>query len=194
MLVKTAGVKHMVSLNCQIFKKNIQNFPSSTGFDIIWRPQGPLLKSRTWMTLQFLKVIYQALETYAASLTSVSSAALLVSTAFFLKKLPDPDCLTILATIMTNIGPLWIGYSKIQFFTDIWHPFCRRLLRPAFVIFLKIGWWNSNAQTSETHWCLHYNLKVIFRWSPRPLKYIKTGRKTLYSDLNVYFIFLIFPS
>ena len=58
------------------------------------------------MTLQFLKVIYQALETYAASLTSVSSAASLVSTAFFLKKLPDPDCLIILATKMTNTGPL----------------------------------------------------------------------------------------
>ena len=50
-----------------------------------------------------------------------------------------------------------------------------------YVTFLKTGWWNSNAQTSVTHWYLHYNQKVIFRWSPRPSKYIKTGRKTLYN-------------
>ena len=96
------------------------------------------------MTLQSSKVIFQALETSAASLTSVSSATSLASTAstalFSQKKLPDPDCLIILATKMTNTGPLlWIGSSKIQFFTDIWYPFCRRLLRPAYVTFLKTG-------------------------------------------------------
>ena len=41
-----------------------------------------LLNSRTWMTLQFSKVIFQALETSAASLTSVSSATLLALTAY----------------------------------------------------------------------------------------------------------------
>ena len=39
---------------------------------------------------------------------------------------------------MTNTGPFsWNGLSKMQFFTDIWYPFCRRLLRPADVTFLK---------------------------------------------------------
>ena len=55
-------------------------------------------------------------------------------------------------TQMTNASPfLWNGSSKIQFFTDIWYPFCRRLLRPAYVTFLKTGWWNSNFQTSRTN-------------------------------------------
>ena len=40
-----------------------------------------LLNSRTWMTLQSSKVIFQALETSAASLTSVTSATSLASTA-----------------------------------------------------------------------------------------------------------------
>ena len=40
-----------------------------------------LLNSRTWMTLQSSKVIFQALETSAASLTSVSSATSMASTA-----------------------------------------------------------------------------------------------------------------
>ena len=30
---------------------------------------------------------------------------------------------------------LWNGLSKITIFTDIWYPFCRRLLRPAYVNF-----------------------------------------------------------
>ena len=44
---------------------------------------------------------------------------------------------------------LWNGSSKIQFFTVIWYTFCWRLLRPVDVNFLKIGWWNSNVQTSK---------------------------------------------
>ena len=31
------------------------------------------------------------------------------------------------------------------------YPFCRRLLRPAYVDFLKTGCWNSNFQTSEIY-------------------------------------------
>jgi hypothetical protein len=39
---------------------------------------------------------------------------------------------------MTNTGPLlWNKSSKIQIFTDILYTFCRRLLRPADVTFLK---------------------------------------------------------
>jgi hypothetical protein len=90
--------------------------------------------------LESLKVIFQALETSAASDISVLYNLAGLYSPFFLKKLPDPDFLIILATKMTNTGPLvWIESSKLQFFTDIWYPFCQRLLRPAFVIFLKIG-------------------------------------------------------
>ena len=56
----------------------------------------------------------------------------------FIKKFTDPDDFIIRSTQMTNISPfLWNASSKIQFFTDIWHSFCLRLLRPASVIFLK---------------------------------------------------------
>ena len=59
---------------------------------------------------------------------------------YFTKKLPDPDGWIIPGTKMTNTGPfLWNGSSKILIFTEIWYSFCRRLLRPADVIFLKNG-------------------------------------------------------
>ena len=45
-----------------------------------------------------------------------------------------------------------------------------RLLRPAYVTFLKTGWWNSNAQTSGIYRYLHYNLNVVFSWPPRSSK------------------------
>ena len=50
-----------------------------------------------------------------------------------------------------SLAPKWpiqVPLSNIQFFTDIWHYFCQRLLRPADVTFLKTGWWNPNAQYS----------------------------------------------
>jgi hypothetical protein len=46
------------------------------------------------MTLKTSLVIFQGLETSAASLTSVASAASLASTAIFPQKRPDPDGLT----------------------------------------------------------------------------------------------------
>ena len=53
------------------------------------------------------------------------------------------------STQMIKTSPfLWNGSSKSQFFTDIWYPFCWRLLRPVDVTFLKTGCWNSNVQTS----------------------------------------------
>ena len=86
-----------------------------------------LLNSRTWKTLKSTVVIFQALETSAASLTSAASATLLASTASkaqFPQKLPDPYGLIITRTKITNTGNfLWNGSSKIQFFTNIWHPF-----------------------------------------------------------------------
>ena len=71
----------------------------------------------------------------------------------FIKTLTDPDGWIIPGTQMTNTSSfLWNGSSKIQFFTDIWSSFCRRLLRPADVIFLKTGWWNTNVQTSVSRY------------------------------------------
>jgi hypothetical protein len=47
-----------------------------------------LLNSRAWMTLKTSVVIFQTLETSAASLTLVASATSLASTALFCKKTP----------------------------------------------------------------------------------------------------------
>ena len=70
----------------------------------------------------------------------------------FINFFTNPDGWIIPGTQMTNTSPfLWNGSSKIQFFTDIWYPFCWRLLRPAYVTFLKTGWWNSNFQTSAMY-------------------------------------------
>ena len=69
-----------------------------------------------------------------------------------IKKFTNPEGLIISSTQLTNASPfLWNGSSKIQFFTDIWSPFCWRLLRPADVIFLKTGWWNTIFFTSWSH-------------------------------------------
>ena len=93
-----------------------------------------LLNSRTWMMLKTSVVIFQALETSTASLTSAASATSLASTPYFLKNRPDPG------TKMTNTGHLlWNESSKPQFFTNIWYPFWQRLLRLAYVTFLKTG-------------------------------------------------------
>ena len=57
--------------------------------------------------------------------------------------------------------------------TESWKShwvFFRRLVRPAYVTFLKTGWWNSNGCTSGIHWCIYHNQKVVFRWSPRSSK------------------------
>ena len=62
---------------------------------------------------------------------------------------------------MTSTGPFsWDGSSKIQFFTGIWHLFCWRLLRPAYVTFLKTGCKYQNAMTSAIH-RTHYIYEII---------------------------------
>ena len=53
-------------------------------------------------------------------------------------------------------------------------------MRPAYVTFLKTGWWNSNDRTLGIHRCLHHNQKVVFRGSQRSSKYLKVIRNTLY--------------
>ena len=99
---------------------------------------------------------------------------------YFLKRNPYSYGLIINGTKMTNTSHfLWNG-SKIQFFINMWYTFWWRLLRPAYVTFSKTCWWNSNAQASKIHRYFHFDQKLVFRWSPWSLKYIKTGRKTLY--------------
>jgi hypothetical protein len=78
-----------------------------------------ILNSRTWKTLKSSVVIFQALKTSSASLTSAASAISLASTASkcqFPQKNPDPDDLIITGTKITNTGHFlveWIIKSPI---------------------------------------------------------------------------------
>ena len=78
-----------------------------------------LLNSRTWETLKSKVVIFQALETSPASLTSAAYATSLASTASIIKfpqKPPDPDGLIITGTKITITDNfLWNGSSKSNF-------------------------------------------------------------------------------
>ena len=101
------------------------------------------LNLRTWMTLKSSVVIFQELSPLQPQWPLWPH---------FIKKNTQHDGWINPSAQTTNNSPfLWNGSSKIQFFTDIWYPFCWRLLRPAYVTFLKTGWWNSNFQTSRTH-------------------------------------------
>ena len=99
--------------------------------------------SIAWMTLRSSLVIFQSLKPLQPQWPRQPH---------FIKKSTDLYGLIIPGTQMTNTSPfLWNGSSKIQFFANIWYSFCPRLLRPANVIFLKISWLNTNAQTSWSH-------------------------------------------
>ena len=63
-----------------------------------------------------------------------------------------------------------------------------QFLGPGYVIFLKTGWWNSNAQTSGIHRYLQFDQKVVFSWPQRSSNYIKSGRKTLYNRERVIMV------
>ena len=114
------------------------------------------LNSNAWMTLKSSVVIFQALKPLQPQWPQWPQQPQWPQwprQPHFIKKITDPDGLIISSTQMTNTSPfLWNGSSKIQFFTDIWYSFCRRLLRPADVIFLKTGWWNTNVQSSWTRY------------------------------------------
>jgi hypothetical protein len=56
------------------------------------------------MTLKTSLKLFQTLKTSAASLTLAASATSMASTALFPQKNPDPDCLIIIGTKMTNTG------------------------------------------------------------------------------------------
>ena len=104
------------------------------------------------MTLKSSVVIFQALEPLQHQWYQQPQQPQWPQQPHIIKIFTDSDCWIIPGTKMTNICPfLWNGSSKVQFFTNIWHSFCRWLLRPADVIFLKTGWWNTNVQTSWSH-------------------------------------------
>ena len=56
-------------------------------------------------------------------------------------------------------------------------PFLTEAVEASLCYFLKTGWWNSNAQTSEGHRYLHFDQKVVFRWPQRSSKYDKSGER-----------------
>ena len=54
-----------------------------------------------------------------------------------------------------------MNHQKSSFFTDIWYPFCWRLLRPAYITFLKNGYKCQNVITSGI--CrTHYIYEIIY--------------------------------
>ena len=70
-----------------------------------------------------------------------------------LKKPPDPDVLIITGTKITITGNvLWNESQKIQFFTNIWHPFWQRPLRPHEVKKVSNGGSGINSHYSGSHW------------------------------------------
>ena len=99
------------------------------------------MNSRTWMTLKSSVVIFQAvqlLQVHWPHLPLQHHWPLQPQKPYFTKLLPGPDGWIIPGTKMTNTGRFWLNESlKIQIFTDILYPFCQRLLRPAYVTFLK---------------------------------------------------------
>ena len=78
---------------------------------------------------------FQTLETSAASLTSSASAASLASTDSIVI-FPKIFLILMVWSSLAHTSPFLENKSwKIQFLTDIWGPFCQRLLRLAYVTF-----------------------------------------------------------
>ena len=113
------------------------------------------LNPGTWMTLQSSVVIFQALEPLQPQWPLQPQQPQWPQwpqQPHFIKIITETDGAIIPSTQMIKNSPfLWNGSSKIQFFTNIWFPFFRRLLRPADGTFLKTGWWNTNFPTSRSH-------------------------------------------
>jgi hypothetical protein len=144
---------------------------SSTSFqksNILWPKQPPIeqvlkfqninveLNSKTWMTLKSSVVIFQALKPLQPQWPRQPQQPQWPQwprQPHFIKMITHPDGWIIPTTKITNTSSfLRNRSSKIKRFTDIWYPYCQRLWRPAYVIFSKTGWWNSNFQTSWTHY------------------------------------------
>jgi hypothetical protein len=126
-------------------------YPKKTFFQIIKIK----VNSNAWMTLKSPVVIFKALKSLQPQWPPWPQQPQWPQwprQPHFIKKYTGSDDLIIPSTQMTNISPfLWNGSSKIQYFTDIWHSFCQRLLRPADVIFLKTGWRNTKFIISWSH-------------------------------------------
>ena len=100
------------------------------------------LNSRTWRTLEASVVNYKALETLQPQWPQQPQLPQWPPQTHFIKKFTDYDGWIIPGTQMTSNCPfLWNGSSKFQFFTDIWYPFCQRLLRLADVTFFEKQLW-----------------------------------------------------
>ena len=92
------------------------------------------LSSRTWMSLKSSVVIFQALEPLQPQWPQQPQQPQWPQWPH------ESDGWIIIGTQMTSTGSfLWNGSSKIQFFTGIWYFSCWRLLRPAYVTFLRTG-------------------------------------------------------
>ena len=115
-------------------------------YDILWFYPKKLffwnikikLNSNAWITLKSSAVIFQSSKPLQPQWPQWPQQPQWPRQPHFIKKFTDPDGLIISSTQLTNTSPfLWNGSSKIQFFTDIWDPFCQRLLRPSYATFLK---------------------------------------------------------
>ena len=90
------------------------------------------------MTLNSSVVIFQALKPLQPQWPQWPQQPQWPRQPHFIKNFTDPDGLIIPSTQMTTTSPfLWNRSSKIKFFTNNWYSFCRRLLRPANVIFFE---------------------------------------------------------
>ena len=109
------------------------------------------LKLNAWMTLKSSVVIFKALKPLQPQWPLWPQWPQWPQQPYFIKKFTDPD-------EWSSLLPKWptpvpfCGIDHQKFFTDIWYSFCRRLLRPANVIFLKSDWWNTNVQTFWTRY------------------------------------------
>ena len=167
-LVASGGLHICVSSTS--FQKNYMSWPQQPltekvqKFNMIFHDSTPKnffqnikikLNSNAWMTLKSSVVIFQALKPLQPQWPQWPQQPQWPQwprQPHFIKNFIDPDGLIIPSTQMTTTSPfLWNRLSKIKFFTNIWYSFCRRLLRPANVIFLKTGWWNTNIRTSWSH-------------------------------------------
>ena len=113
---------------------------------------------------------------YAASTASDGLwQPLTASKALFSQKNPDPDGLIITGTKITNTGHfLWNGSSKIQFFTNIWHPFWWRPLRPCEVKKVSNSGSGINVHYSGTHWASVFGRFVKTSGRARYLLYLNS--------------------
>ena len=133
------------------------------------------MNSRTWMTMKSSVVISRPKNPLQPHWPQQPLRP------YFLKKLPDPDGPIITDTKITNTGNfLWNGSSKIQFFTNIWHPFWQRPLRPCEVKKVSNGGSGINSHYWKSHWASVFGRFVKTSGQARSLLYHNSWWLTLY--------------